>query len=96
MKIEKVCRDPLSRQVSEAVLIRRSKGETLNGKMEFNQPRLFNMRRELQIGWKGLTAIHFLKTKTKESTFFHKFNAFLVFWWGPGAKDLKFCFLNAI
>ena len=50
MKIEKVCRDPLSRQVSEAVLIRRSKGETLNGKMEFNQPRLFNMRRELQIG----------------------------------------------
>ena len=50
MKVEKICKDPLTRQVSEAVLIRKIKGEALNGKMEFNQPRLINMRRELQVG----------------------------------------------
>jgi len=50
MKVEKICKDPLTRQVSEAVLIRNIKDEALNGKMEFHQPRMINMRREMQVG----------------------------------------------
>ena len=50
MKVEKVFKDPLSRQAGEAVMIRRTKGNVLNSKLEFNQPQLFNVRREIMNG----------------------------------------------
>ena len=50
MKVEKVFQDPLSRQAGEAVMIRRTNGNVLNSKLEFNQPQLFNVRREIMNG----------------------------------------------
>ena len=46
-------KDPLSRQVAEAVLITRSSGSTsdiLNSKSEFRQPPIVRVRREVSIG----------------------------------------------
>ena len=50
MKVEKVFKDPLSRQAGKAVMIRRTKGNVLNSKLEFNQLQLFNVRREIMNG----------------------------------------------
>ena len=50
MKVEKVFKDPLSRQAGKAVMIRRTKGNVLNSKLEFNQQQLFNVRREIMNG----------------------------------------------
>ena len=50
MKVERVFKDPLSRQAGEAVMIRRTNGNILNSKLEFNQPRLYNVRREIMNG----------------------------------------------
>ena len=44
MKVEKVFKDPLSRQAGEAVMIRRTEGNVLNSKLEFNQPQLSNVK----------------------------------------------------
>ena len=46
-------KDPLSRQVAEAVLITRSSGSTsevLNSKSEFRQPPIVRLRREVNVG----------------------------------------------
>ena len=47
-------KDPLSRQVAEAVLITRSTGSTssevLNSKSEFRQPPIVRVRREVNVG----------------------------------------------
>ena len=43
-------RDCLTRQVSEAVTIRRSEKEVLNGKSECHQPALFTVRNEIVRG----------------------------------------------
>ena len=46
-------KDPLSRQVAEAVLITRSSGSTsdvLNSKAEFRQPPIVRVRREVNVG----------------------------------------------
>ena len=43
----KAFKDLLSRQADEAVMIRRTKGNVLNSKLEFDQPQLFNVRREM-------------------------------------------------
>ena len=53
MKVEKVFKDPLSRQAGKAVMIRRTKGNVLNSKLEFNQQQLFNVRREIMNGWRN-------------------------------------------
>ena len=50
MKVERMYKDPLSRQASEAVFIRRTNGNVLNSKIEFNQPQLYNVRREIMNG----------------------------------------------
>ena len=50
MKVEKVFKDPLSRQAGKAVMIRRTEGNVLNSKLEFNQAQLFNVRREIMNG----------------------------------------------
>ena len=50
MKIERSYKDPLSRQAGEAVFIRRTNGTVLNSKIEFNQPQLYNVRREIMNG----------------------------------------------
>ena len=50
MKVERIYKDPLSRQASEAVFIRRTNGNVLNSKIEFNQPQLYNVRREIMNG----------------------------------------------
>ena len=50
MKVERVFKDPLSRQAGEAVMIRRTNGNILNSKLEFNQPQLYNVRREIMNG----------------------------------------------
>ena len=43
-------RDCLSRQVREAVLIRRSDKKILNGKSEWHQPALFRVQQEIEQG----------------------------------------------
>ena len=43
-------RDCLSRQVREAVLIRRSDKNILNGKSEWHQPALFRVQQEIEQG----------------------------------------------
>ena len=43
-------RDCLSRQVREAVLIRRSNMKILNGKSEWHQPALFRVQQEIEQG----------------------------------------------
>ena len=50
IKVERMYKDPLSRQASEAVYIRRTNGNVLNSKIEFNQPQLYNVRREIMNG----------------------------------------------
>ena len=46
-KVVKSFKDPLSRQVSEAVLIKNHKGILLNSKSEFHQPPLVRIRQEI-------------------------------------------------
>ena len=43
-------RDCLSRQVREAVLIRRSQKQVLNGKSEWHQPPLYRVQHEVEQG----------------------------------------------
>ena len=43
-------RDCLTRQVKEAVLIRRSQVPVLNGKTEWHQPALFRIQSEIERG----------------------------------------------
>ena len=43
-------RDCLTRQVKEAVLIRRSEVQILNGKTEWHQPALFRIQSEIERG----------------------------------------------
>ena len=49
-KVTNSFRDCLTRQVSEAVTIRRSEKEVLNGKSEWHQPALFTVRSEIVRG----------------------------------------------
>ena len=50
MKVVKSCRDPLSRQVTEAVMINNHRGELMNSKAEFHQPPLVRIRAEIRQG----------------------------------------------
>ena len=50
MRVVKSFRDPLSRQVTEAVLIKNHSGEILNSKSEFHQPPLVRIRSEIVRG----------------------------------------------
>ena len=47
MRVIKKFKDPLSRQVTEAVLIKNHRGELLNSKAEFHQPPIVRIRREI-------------------------------------------------
>ena len=47
MRVLKKFKDPLSRQVSEAVLMKNHRGELLNSKAEFHQPPLVRIRSEI-------------------------------------------------
>ena len=47
MKVVKTFKDPLSRQVTEAVLIKNHRGELLNSRSEFHQPPLVRIRSEI-------------------------------------------------
>ena len=49
-KVTNSFRDCLTRQVSEAVTIRRSEKDVLNGKSEWHQPALFTVRSEIVRG----------------------------------------------
>ena len=49
-KVTASTRDCLTRQVREAVLIRRSQVEVLNGKTEWHQPALFRVQSEIERG----------------------------------------------
>ena len=46
-KVLKTFKDPLSRQVGEAMLIKNHKGILLNSKAEFHQPSIVRIRQEL-------------------------------------------------
>ena len=50
MNVVRSFRDPLSRQVTEAMLIKNHGGELLNSKAEFYQPPLVRIRTELMQG----------------------------------------------
>ena len=50
MRVLKKFKDPLSRQVSEAVLMKNHRGELLNSKAEFHQPPLVRIRSDIIIG----------------------------------------------
>ena len=50
MKVVRSFRDPMSRQVTEAVLIKNHQGELLNSKSEFYQPSLIRIRNEIVRG----------------------------------------------
>ena len=50
MNVVRSFREPLSRQVTEAVLIKNHRGELLNSKAEFFQPPLVRIRTELMQG----------------------------------------------
>ena len=50
MKVYRSFKDPLSRQVTEAVLIKNHRGELLNSKAEFHQPPLVKIRSEILRG----------------------------------------------
>ena len=50
MNVVRSFRDPLSRQVTEAVLIKNHRGELLNSKAEFHQPSIVRVRTELVSG----------------------------------------------
>ena len=47
MKVVRSFRDPLTRQVTEAVMIKNHRGELLNSKAEFHQPSLMRIRSEI-------------------------------------------------
>ena len=47
MRVVKSFRDPLSRQVTEAILIKNHQGELLNSKAEFYQPSIVRVRSEI-------------------------------------------------
>ena len=49
-KVTASTRDCLTRQVKEAVLIRRSKVRILNGKTEWHQPALYRVQNEIERG----------------------------------------------
>ena len=49
-KVVKTFKDPLSRQVGEAMLIKNHKGILLNSKAEFHQAPLVRIRQEIVIG----------------------------------------------
>ena len=53
-------KDCLTRQVREAVLIRRSKVPVLNSKTEWHQPALFQIQQELYRGWRTKNFNHFI------------------------------------
>ena len=46
MKVVKSSRDPLPRQVTEAILIKNHQGEILNSKSEWNAPPIIRIRAE--------------------------------------------------
>ena len=50
-KVTGAYRDCLTRQISEAVCIRRSDVEVLNSKSEWHQPALFQVQHEIRRGW---------------------------------------------
>ena len=50
VKVIKSFKDPLSRQVTEAVLIKNHTGELLNSKSEFYQPHIVRVRSEITRG----------------------------------------------
>ena len=50
MKVVKSCKDPLTRQVTEAMLIKNHKGVLLNSKSEFFQPPIVRVRQEVVTG----------------------------------------------
>ena len=50
IQVVKSCRDPLTRQVTEAVIIKNHRGELLNTKSEFHQPPLVRIRSEIVRG----------------------------------------------
>ena len=50
MKVLKSFKDPLSRQVTEAILIKNHQGILLNSKSEFYQPPLVRVRQEVETG----------------------------------------------
>ena len=95
MKVEKVFKDPLSRQAGEAVMIRRTKGNVLNSKLEFNQPQLFNVRREIMNGWETaqkpdvfLMNVYMYRRSEHQSSNLKSNSYQLVTWRGQQAKDL--------
>ena len=95
MKVEKVFKDPLSRQAGEAVMIRRTKGNVLNSKLEFNQPQLFNVRREIMNGWETaqkpdvfLMNVYMYRRSEHQSSNLKSNSYQLVTWRGRQAKDL--------
>ena len=47
MRVVKTFKDPLSRQVTEAVLIKIHRGELLNSKSEFHQPSIVRIQSEI-------------------------------------------------
>ena len=51
IKVIKSFRDPLSRQVTEAVLIKNHTGELLNSEAEFFQPSIVRVRNEIIRGF---------------------------------------------
>ena len=50
MKVVKSFKDPLSRQVTEAVMIKNHKGTLLNSKAEFYQPSIIRVQQEIVNG----------------------------------------------
>ena len=50
LKVVNSFKDPLSRQITEAVLIKNNEGELLNSKAEFFQPPIVKIRREIVRG----------------------------------------------
>ena len=48
--VVKACKEPLTRQVTEAILIKNHRGEILNSKAEFYQPPIVQVRREVVRG----------------------------------------------
>ena len=50
IQVVKSCKEPLTRQVTEAILIKNHKGELLNSKSEFYQPPIVQVRREVVRG----------------------------------------------
>ena len=47
MRVVGLFKDPLSRQVTEAVMIKNHQGTLLNSKAEFHQPSLVRVRQEI-------------------------------------------------